>query len=231
MSDRLRKIGPLDVVEIKGSNRGPCIVLFHGFGADCYDLTPLSQAVKAPSGSSWYFPNGTVQVPVGPGFTGRAWFHIDIQALERAMAMGRHRDMSKTVPPGLEKAKMMAHEFLGSLGRPPEDIVIGGFSQGAMLATDIALSSQSNYRALVILSGTLIKEEDWRTLAPLHKGMPFFQSHGDTDAILDPAAAEKLEILLREAGLVGHLEIFRGGHEIPNTVLKHLSQFLMNVAS
>ena len=156
VAESMRKMGSLDVVEVKSSGRGPCIVLFHGYGADCYDLTPLCRELKAPKGSSWYFPNGPIQVPIGPGFMGRAWFHIDMAALEQAMRMGKHRDLSKIQPSGLDKSKLAAHEFLTTLGREPGDIIIGGFSQGAMLATEIALSSTTNYRGLVILSGSVI---------------------------------------------------------------------------
>lgn len=228
-NDKLKKIGPLDVVEIPGTPKGPCIVLFHGYGADCYDLTPLSQALKAPPGASWYFPNGPIQVPIAPGFMGRSWFHIDIEALERAMRTGKFRDMQNSTPQGLDKAKILAYEFLSQLNRKPEDIIIGGFSQGAMLATEIALSAASNYRGLVILSGTLIKSNEWKKLAPLHKGLRFFQSHGENDALLNPEAAQELEKLLIESGLEGHLEMFRGGHEIPTQVVRNLSSFLQGL--
>lgn len=230
MEDKLKKIGPLDVVEVKNSDYGPCIVLFHGYGADCFDLTPLSEVVKAPKGANWYFPNGITKVPIGPGFMGRAWFSIDINALEAAMRAGKYRDMSRTQPPGLDKAKVAAYEFLQALGRKPQDIIIGGFSQGAMLATEIALSSTTSYRGLVILSGTLIKSEEWRALAPQHKGMPFFQSHGDSDALLSPDVAKDLEELLTGAGMFGQLEMFRGGHEIPTQVLRNLGEFLKGLS-
>lgn len=230
MKSQLRRIANLDTVEVAGSPKSPAIVMFHGYGADCYDLSPLSSEVMSPKGASWYFPNGPLQVPVGPGYTGRAWFNIDVQALEQAMRLGRHRDMSKSTPPGLEKAKILAYEFINSLGKSTEDIIIGGFSQGAMLATDIALSSTSNFRGLVILSGALIKEDEWKKLAPLHKGLRFFQSHGENDALLDPSGAERLGEILRDSGLEGDTELFRGGHEIPLNIMKKLGSFLMSLS-
>lgn len=226
MANKTKKIGPLDVVEISPAGHGPCVVLFHGYGADCFDLTPLAHAVAAPKGTKWYFPNAPLEIPIAPGFMGRAWFPIDIEALERSMRMGKFRDMTNSTPAGIDKSKILAHEFLTALDRKPEEIVIGGFSQGAMLATDIALSSTFNYKALVILSGSLIKASEWKRLAPIHKGMPFFQSHGENDAILNPHVAHELEGVLTEAGLEGHLDMFRGGHEIPPSVLSLLGDFL-----
>lgn len=225
-----KKIGPLDVLEVKGQPKKPVLVMFHGYGADAYDLSPLVNEVKGPSGWSWYFPNGPLEVPVGPGFSGRAWFPIDMEALERAMRMGQHRDMSQSKPAGLDKVKVMAHEFLTALGRDPADIVLGGFSQGAMLATDICLSSTSRYRGLVILSGSMINQPTWKSLATLHKGMPYFQSHGRTDAILSPDIAGKLNDMLTQAGWEGQFHLFSGGHEIPPAVTRMLGSFLSNLS-
>lgn len=225
----LKKIGPLEALEVKGQPRMPVFVMFHGFGADAYDLSPLVNELKGAKGWNWYFPNGPLEVPVGPGFSGRAWFPIDIEALERAMREGKHRDMSGSRPAGLDRLKMMAHEFLTALGRPPEDIVLGGFSQGAMLATELCVSSTNNYRGLVILSGSLINQATWQALAPQHKGMRFFQSHGTHDALLSPAAAQKLHTMLTSAGWEGELHTFHGGHEIPGGVTRMLNEFLSSL--
>lgn len=226
----LKKIGTLDVLEVKGHPKKPVFVLFHGYGADAYDLSPLVNEVRGPSGWSWYFPNGPLEVPVGPGSSGRAWFPIDMEALERAMRLGQHRDLSQTKPAGFDKIKLQAHEFLKSLGREPSDIVLGGFSQGAMLATELAIASTTSYRGLVILSGSLINMSAWQALAPQHRGMRYFQSHGQTDAILSPVTAQKLNTLLNAAGWEGELMMFGGGHEIPGGVTRALGQFLAGLS-
>jgi phospholipase/carboxylesterase len=226
----LKKIGPLDVLEVKGQPKKPVLVMFHGYGADAYDLSPLVNEVKGPAGWNWYFPNGPMEVPIGPGFSGRAWFPIDMEAIEKAMRLGQHRDMSNNKPAGLDRVKLMAHEFLKAIDRDPSDIVLGGFSQGAMLATDICLSSTTSYRGLVILSGSLINQSTWKALAAQHKGMPFFQSHGKMDAILSPDAALKLHELLKQAGWEGDFHLFNGGHEIPGAVTRGLGQFLAGLS-
>lgn len=228
---RRRRIGPLDTIEFEGSSPdSPTIVLFHGFGADCTDLASLAQMVQAPKGSRWIFPNGHLTVPLGPHMEGRAWFPISISELEKAMALGTGADFSATEPPGLRRAREMAKEMIAKLNVPPERLVLGGFSQGAMLATELVLGAEKPLAGLVILSGTLVNASAWEPMAAeLSKkkpGFAFFQSHGAHDPVLSIAMAERLERTLRKAGLQGQLMRFHGGHEIPPEVLIQLGGFL-----
>ena len=50
-------------------------------------------------------------------------------------------------------------------GLAPGRIVLGGFSQGAMVATDVALRLEEPPAALVVLSGTLLCQDEWRRRA------------------------------------------------------------------
>ena len=49
------------------------VIFFHGFGADAYDLKSLSEVLSTKNPSRWVFPQGILEVPIGPGWTGRAW--------------------------------------------------------------------------------------------------------------------------------------------------------------
>ena len=41
-----RRVGNHEVIELAGDPEGVYVLLFHGFGADAYDLLPLSQAYR-----------------------------------------------------------------------------------------------------------------------------------------------------------------------------------------
>jgi phospholipase/carboxylesterase len=105
-------------------------------------------------------------------------------------------------------------------------IVLGGFSQGAMLSCDVALRTARPLAALVMLSGTLVAEEQWRLLMPQRSRLPAFLSHGDADRMLPFSQAERLKDLLAGAGLAVTWVPFRGGHEIPSPVIDALGVFL-----
>jgi phospholipase/carboxylesterase len=227
---RRRRIGHLDVIEVEGASEdSPTIVLFHGFGADCGDLASLSQVVQAPKGCRWIFPNGHLAVQLGPHQEGRAWFPISIADLEKTVAAGTGVDLSALTPPGLRRARDMALEMIEKLKVPMDRLILGGFSQGAMLATELALNTVSAPAGLAILSGTLVNAPVWESLAPQRAGLRFFQSHGVADPVLSCAMAEKLNLLLNKAGLRGSLMKFQGGHDIPSEVLIQLGSFVREV--
>ena len=224
-----RKIGGLECLEVAGRPEAPTIVLFHGFGADMADLASLADVIQAPRDSNWYFPNGPISVPIGPHIEGRAWFPISISEFEKSAANGQPIDLSLIVPPGMKKARERAMAFIDALGVPANRLVLGGFSQGAMLATDLVLHRSETPAGLVLLSGTLVNADEWKTRAPQKSGLAFFQSHGARDSVLGFAMAQKLETLLRESGWRGRLQRFEGGHEIPSEVLIQLGGFLRQV--
>ena len=226
---RRRRIGGLDCLEIAGSPEGPTVVLFHGYGADMADLASLADSVSAPRGTNWYFPNGPISIPLGGHYEGRAWLPISISELEKSSATGQPIDLGTVIPPGLKKSREKANALLDELSVPPQKLVIGGFSQGAMLATDVALHRSQPIAGLALLSGTLVNSEEWKSLASQKAGMPYFQSHGARDPVLSFGAAQKLDTLLRDAGWRGRLMRFEGAHEIPSEVGIQLGSFLRQV--
>lgn len=223
---RRKEIATLESLYIEGSQEGPTIVLFHGFGADMTDLATLAQIIDAPEGTNWVFPNGHMTVRVGGYFEGRAWFPISLAELERSIVTGKPADWSDRVPPGLEDTRKRVMDFVDALGVPPEKLVLGGFSQGSMVAIDLVTQMETPPAGLAILSGTLINRSEWQSLAPRHQGLAFFQSHGSFDPVLGFEMAQKLERLLIDSGWKGQLFKFEGGHEIPPLVIGHLSAYL-----
>ncbi len=222
------KIGDLNVVVREGPAKGRAVILFHGYGADQYDLLPLADMMDPRKQCTWYFPNGPMELMMGPGFTGRAWFQIDVQGLERAMREGRTRDMSGNRPAGFDVALKAARTFVKDVQTHHDSLFIGGFSQGAMMATELGLTLQPRPKGLVILSGALLDKGNWKKLAAQAAGLPFLQSHGENDAILGIQGAEDLHQVLTSAGMQGDFIRFRGGHEIPLTVIQQVASFVQS---
>ena len=109
---------------------------------------------------------------------------------------------------------------------PAERIVLGGFSQGSMLALDVALRTKRPLAGLVILSGTLLARDEWIPLMPTRKGLRVFQSHGTEDPILPFTIAEGLRSALTDAGMNVTFTKFRGGHGIGPEVIRDLNAWL-----
>lgn len=223
------ELGGLQTLVVPGAPGGLVVAVLHGYGADAHDLLPLCREITAPAGTTWLFPHAPLEVEIGPHVMGRAWFPIDLMALQLAMLAGRAPDMSRSSPPQLATSRAMVAAMLQAAGAALDNTVLMGFSQGAMVATSLALESAVAPAGLAILSGTLLDEPHWRTLAPRHGGLRFVQSHGRDDPLLSHAAAQRLNHLLGDAGWRGQFVSFAGGHEIPGEVIFKCGQLLREV--
>jgi phospholipase/carboxylesterase len=234
---RRERFGDLDTLVLggdddRGGGDGPAVVLLHGFGAPGDDLVPLSGLLGLPPTVRLVFPAAPLALPAFFGDS-RAWWMIDTDALERDMAAGRPRDRSAEVPEGLAPARDAVAACLDEVCRrlavPEGQLVLGGFSQGAMLSCDVALRGALPLAGLVLLSGTLLCADQWAPLMAARGGLPVLQSHGRADPLLSFEAAERLRDRLRAAELDVEWHAFDGGHEIPPPVLSALGAFLRRV--
>lgn len=215
-----------------GGGEGPLVILLHGFGAPGDDLVPLAPYLTVPKAVRFLFPAAPLSLDFGMG-DARAWWMLDMERLMRARAQGQWESLALEVPRGLEPARNRLAELLQmavkNLAVPQDQLILGGFSQGAMLALDYALRSDISLAGLILLSTTIIAKQEW--LAALHsrKGLAVFQSHGTQDDILAHSVALQLREHLTSAGLPVHWTEFRGGHEIPLPVLQGLGPFIHRV--
>ncbi|WNM61457.1 alpha/beta hydrolase [Candidatus Nitrospira neomarina] len=216
-------------VDRQGSGEGPLVVLLHGFGAPGDDLVALWRYLNVPEEVRFLFPAAPLQLSMGYG-DARAWWMLDMERLNQARAQGQWEALSQEIPRGLPPARTQMQDVLSlateTLSVPSSSVIVGGFSQGAMLATDLALHTDIPFAGLVLLSGTLIAKQEWITRLPNRQGLPVFQSHGTDDPILSFSMAQQLREHIQMAGLPVSWVEFRGGHEIPIQVLQGLGAFL-----
>lgn len=199
------------------------IILFHGYGADMFDLASLSEVVRTRKSFHWIFPDGPLEVPIGPHMSGRAWFPIDFDAFLKAMQSGQ---LTKRYPQGLEGIRKKIEKFLIAFNPDWSRTYLGGFSQGSMLALDLVCETTIAPKGMLLLSSTLLNEDRWKEQMALKKKLKFFQSHGEQDQVLSCEIAKKLYQLMEASGWEGNLLTFRGGHEIPPQVIAEMASFL-----
>lgn len=227
-----RQVGPLNcvVIDPPGQSEPPrlAVVLCHGFGAPGDDLVGLGPEIlgrlQNPDGVRLYFPQAPLSmVEMGiPG--GRAWWMLDLEMLAMAAEGLLERDMRDEVPDGLLSAREMLSETVEMIrtetGLPTRQIALGGFSQGSMVATDLALRQEEPPAALVVYSGTLLCQGEWRTLAENRGPLKVLQSHGRKDPILPFRIAEELSQMLSESGCDVEFLPFDGPHTISQQALE-----------
>lgn len=223
-----------------GDTPGVVALFCHGFGAPGTDLVPVAaelcqQAPALIGQARFVFPAAHLSLDeLGmPG--ARAWWHLDIAKLNAAIEEGQFRNLRNDLPAGLPEARRLVTGLVEAIQEewktPSHQLVLGGFSQGAMLATDVALRLPAPPAALNVWSGTLLCEQEWARLAGDRGHLSVVQSHGHTDPILPFAAAEWLRDLLIGAGLdVDFLE-FPGMHTIPAQAIMRTAALLETVAT
>jgi len=218
-------------VRMTGERKSPrqVIVLLHGWGAPGDDLVPLGAQLAAP-GRLFVFPAAPLANPGG----GRAWWHLDLAELIAASSGGSDRELRDHVPEGLAEARAQVLALLTELERqtmlPRSAMIVGGFSQGAMLAIDVALGSDPRPKAVIAMSGTLLSEARWvAELAAGKPHLPFFFSHGRHDPVLPFRLTSALRELVSASGNPVTWVPFDGGHEIPPVVLRGVARFLATI--
>ena len=120
----MRQLGKIKCLEVPATTpTDKTLVLFHGFGADAYDLQTLSDVIKTPWPCNWIFPQGILEVPIGPGWTGRAWWPIDMAAHQQAANNNSPLDLSADRPANLDPLRKMMFDMLKDLRVPWSEII------------------------------------------------------------------------------------------------------------
>jgi phospholipase/carboxylesterase len=203
------------------------ILLLHGFGAPGDDLVSLSDELDLPQDTWLVFPEGPIDLSehLGPICAGkRGWWLTDSIQLQLAMLTGQPQLAAQAAGHLRETARATFAAFLDALQAElrigPERIVLGGFSQGAILSLDYLLHDDRPWPGLLFLSGTLVDVDELRECATRRAGMHVLISHGKLDPILPFALARQLHEELSRAAWDTHFVPYEGSHGIPPDALR-----------
>ena len=218
-------IAPLTTL-VRGGKGPPTLLLLQGYGAKAQDWLPFTKTIAVPRRTRFVFPEAPEKTspPDGP-IGGRAWWRLDLE--DHVPKGAQLPDLAATHPPGLDEATARVRALMHRLQRSPGGpLVLGGFSQGAIVASNLAFTTDEPIAALVILSGTPVDEAAWLRGLARRRGLRVFISHGRSDPTLSFAASDRLRKELAAAGLKVTWFPFAGVHEIPSSVVVALNQFL-----
>lgn len=222
--------GGLEVVQrgdLRDADRGgTAVVLLHGWGAPGDDLVDLAGVLAQPR-TRFFFP--VAPLPEVGG--GRAWWHLD--AADRPRHAGAD-DAPATAPPHpqLLRVRTAIQGVLRTIRTKfvPETLILGGFSQGAMLSLDVAVQGEPAVDRVVALSGLLLQDSLAAMGAARAKRPPVLLAHGEDDQVVPFRAGELARTLLTRAGFPVTFRPFAGGHTIPAETIDHVRAFLVGGA-
>lgn len=198
------------------------VVLVHGYGSRPEDLAPFASRTDLPEGTRVLLPEAPLPThpPIGRE-GGRMWWRFP----------GDFHDLRGQHIEGVAQARATLARYLDRTTDADDRVVLGGFSQGALLALDLAAHDPRPLAGLVLLSGTLMDEAELAPRLSSRRGLPVRMTHGRADDVLPFERAEDLHRALASAGLDVRFEPFDGGHEVTPAVSEGTAAFVREVAA
>ena len=203
----------------------PSIIMLHGYGANGEDLLPFANTVDPDKNYNWIFPEAKKTIDFqffGEGFT---WFDFDIDTFIQNLEQGIWEVDEMVNEAELDTLSLELDDLLHALGCSMDQVILGGFSQGSMVALDWGLRSGKAPMGFILLSSSILSLPRWKERMK-DKSIPIFQSHGIQDPLLPFTIAKRLNQTFLEAGWPSQFEAFEGGHEVTEPVLNGIKQLL-----
>ena len=192
------------------------VVLMHGWGADGQDLLPLAPMLAGnSSGLAIIVPDAPDICSANP--FGRQWFELASPDLSSDMIAQACSDAVPTI-----------HQMLDSLAEryrlPTSEMVLGGFSQGGMVALSAGLSYSASLGGIFCLSGGWLTPDQTLTQ---NTNLPVFLAHGEADPVVPISMMKNSETALMDRGFAPQC-LLRPSlpHSIDEPVIDGLANFI-----
>ena len=183
------------------------IILLHAYGANMSHLSTLAPAINS-SEFIYIFPNAPLEFDIGINVAGYAWFPIESQNYQESSKL-----LNKTID-----------EALGMFNS--NEIYIGGFSQGGMMAVHAGLFSEKEYQGVIALSAKIIDANDLIIKKNKPENTQLFISHGRFDSVISINDSFYMKKKLEDLGFKISFNEYEMGHEINPQVLNDLSEWI-----
>jgi phospholipase/carboxylesterase len=202
-----------------GEGPFPTILALHGWGASAHDLLGLAPVLLGGE-ALVLCPQGPVAFPVGPGAAGYGWFPIEAGRLPDAAELAKGADALR----GFLDAAVDAYPV------DRRKLVALGFSQGGVMAYDLALREPARFAGLVALSSWL-PDALARPVAgtPGLDALPALVVHGTRDPMLPIERGRASRDALQRLGVPTTYREVEMEHEIRPEALRAIVEWLERV--
>jgi phospholipase/carboxylesterase len=194
----------------------PTVIALHGFGASAHDL--LGIAPHIGEGEVLFVcPQGPIVLEPAPGQRAYGWFPLSSAGeIEPAALVGARGVLEGFIDDALEAYPI-----------DRERVVLMGFSQGGVMAYDLALGRPERFAALVALSSWLpdavvdgLQENEARS------SLSTLLIHGSEDPMIAIDNAHDARAKLKDLGIEAAWGEYEMGHEINQAALRDLVAWL-----
>lgn len=202
-----------------------CIIWLHGLGADGSDFAQIVPELNIPSRLKikFVFPHAPIMpVTINNGYEMRAWFDI------------HHPDVSTKIDfAGIDQSvkainTLIAHEQENGIS--PENIILAGFSQGAVIALVTGILHPQPLGGVIALSGLLPHAADVIKLAPnKNHSLPIFIAHGTQDQIVPFSFGEFAYKEIAKAGYPVEWHSYPMAHSVCKEEISDISHWIQKI--
>jgi phospholipase/carboxylesterase len=193
------------------------LVLLHGRGVDERDLYPLLDELDPERRLLGAAPRGPLTFPPDPG---AHWYVV------RRIGFPDRETFDASFARLADWLDALASET----GVPPSRTVLGGFSQGAVMAYALALAgSRPRPAGLIALSGFIPTVEGLSLDLESRRGLPVTIAHGTIDPVIGVEFGRDARDRLQAAGLDVNYTESPIGHGIDPSHLPELAAWIDSV--
>ena len=200
------------------------VIWLHGLGADGYDFVPFFREIGlAERGLRVILPHAPYRpVTINQGYPMRAWYDVRDADFARAPDETGIRASAGHIF-GLVNAQL-------ALGIRAERVVLGGFSQGGVIALEAGLRYPERLAGVVGLSTYLALPQQLRAEATdANRGQRLFMGHGEQDPLIPLALAERSASHLQELGYAVELRRYGMAHSVCEAEVADVNGWLRRV--
>lgn len=220
----MKTINQLPILEINPVEKAErSIIWLHGLGADGNDFAPIVPELHLPSSLKirFVFPHAPIMpVSINNGYEMRAWFDIP------------HPDLTKDIDfDGIDRSREAINMLIQqehARGIAAENIIMVGFSQGAVMALTTGLFYPEKIAGVVALSGLLPQAKEHAEKS-IHRDLPVFIAHGTEDLIVPYRLGEEAAQGLKQAGFPVSWHSYQMGHTVCGKEVADISGWIQNI--
>ena len=151
-----------------------------------------------------------------------AWWQLDVMKFMTLSQQGPGgagvAAAIRDEPVGLKECRVQMQSLIDDVCRMGgvglDRVVLGGFSQGAITALDVALQGDRNPAGVLFMSGAPLVVDQWAQRLPSHRGMRVLMTHGASDPVLPAVASGWARDLLVQGGASVVAKNHAGGHDL-----------------
>lgn len=198
----------------KITSKTPIVILLHGYGSNEADLFDLKKIM----------PKNVIFVcaraPISNGDNSFKWYKIDRNAQPT-------KEDKEGAAASMQKVLLLMAQ-LKSQYKTNGKVILGGFSQGAILSNAILAQHPQNVQGIISLSGRLMNGIVPVSKSPaIYKKIKVLQIHGTQDQVITIDKGNKVAEWLQKIGVQHQYKKLAMAHEINPEALEIIRVWLL----